>query len=336
MRIAFINNFYNFGGSTKTAYALAKEFSKEHQMQFYGFWDGEFREAFSKLGEAFILNSIGFDYEKDLDESILRFDPDIVHIFIPGSQNPSYFSRLPPRTKKFLTVLCNQKIGFDHLIFDKIFFQSEYGQSYTGLKYNGVVVRPGYDYYFAHREQKKTPTLSRVSAFCPSKLISHTVYAASIFKNNNWVVAGEIQDPKEYESIVRTKQEASIQNLAVVSNLTDEKVKAIIETTDIWHYPTSSEVFCFSALEAMAAAKPIISYKLDAVKEFFDTDDWLADGVADMIAKTEKMINLSPSERQKIGLANYQNYLKYSGKNFAARIMREYESVLNPNKSVTL
>jgi glycosyltransferase involved in cell wall biosynthesis len=95
-------------------------------------------------------------------------------------------------------------------------------------------------------------------------------------------------------------------------------------------------MFCFSVLEAMSAAKPVISYKLDAVKEFFDTDEWLADNPDDMLNKTEKLINLKPNEREAIGAVNYQNYLKHSAKNFAQRIIAEYQLAMNPNKSAPL
>lgn len=331
MKIAFINNFYNPGGSTKTAFALAENFSRFNEMQFYGFWDGPFRKRFAEIGEAFLMPAENFDYGDMIIKSLEEFDPDIIHVFIPGAQNPSYFYRLPSRAKKFATILCEQKIAFDHTVFDRIFFQSKYGEAFSGALSNGIVVRPGWECDFLEKEQRPRPVLSRVSAFCPSKLIDHTVLAAKHFNRNEWVVAGEIQDRKYYSDLIAFKQENSVRNLKIISNISDSLVEQIINDCDIWHYPTSSEVFCFSVLEAMAAKKPVISYKLDAVKEFFKTDEWLADGFDDMMAKTERMIGLSSIERQKIGVENYRSYLEHLPEIFAEKVMSEYEQFIESN-----
>lgn len=324
MRIVFVNNFYNAGGSTKTAYALAENFSKNHEMQFYGFWDGIYREKFSELGETFLLKSNNFDYDDLMIENIKVFNPDIIHIFIPGNQNPSYFKKLPEKAKKFVTVLCNQKLGFESSNFTKVFFLSKYGESFTGPVENGMVLRPGFDYSFEHKPQRQNPVIARVSAFCPSKLVDHTVFAAKKFPKNNFIIAGEVQDLEYYKHIISLKETEKIHNLRIFSNASDDLVAKILEDCDIWHYPTSSEVFCFSVLEAMAAKKPVISYKLDAVKEFFDYNDWLADDVDDMISKTAAMINRSPSEREEIGEKNYDLYLEYGSRIFSEKVMRQY------------
>jgi glycosyltransferase involved in cell wall biosynthesis len=328
MKIAFINNFYNPGGSTKTAFALAQKFSKDNEMQFYGFWDGIYREKFQEIGKTFLLESKNFDYKNEILESISHFSPDIIHIFMPGSQNPTYFYNLPAKSKKFITVLCNQKIGFDPSIFDKIFFLSKFGQSISGKFENSLIIRPSFNYDFKESEQNKIPILSRISAFCSSKLIDHTFKAAETFKNNSFNVGGEIQDLSYYQYLLSFKKNQHLDNVKIYHNMDDLAVKKIIEECDVWHYPTSSEVFCFSALEAMAAKKPVISYKLDAVKELFDSEDWLADDFGDMIAKTENLINKPKSERQKIGLKNYEMYLKNSVDIFANSIMNEYKKSL--------
>jgi len=332
MRIAYINNFYNPGGSTKTAYALASIISASNEMQFYGFWDGSFREKFDKIGEAHLLPSSNFDYGNELLSRLEKFDPDIIHVFIPGGQNPSYFNKLTPRSKKFATILCEQPIGFNTNLFDRIFFQSNYGENYSGKLNNGFVVRPGYEYEFEPTRQRDVPVLGRVSAFCPSKLVDHTVGAASIFKNNKFIVAGEIQDKNYYSHISNIQRQNNISNLSIMSNISDSLVGSVITGCDIWHYPTSSEVFCFSVLEAMSAKKPVISYKLDAVKEFFTDDQWLADSYDDMIEKTEKMINLNPQERQSIGESNYEVYLNHLPEIFAEKIMDHYDDVFKSNE----
>lgn len=331
MKIAFVNNFFNAGGSTKTAYSLAQNFSKNNEMQFYGFFDGIYRKKFESLGKTTLLNSTNFDYSDNLIEDINTFNPDIVHVFIPGAQNPSYFGKLPNTSKKFVTVLCEQKIGFDYNIFDKVFFLSKYGEKYTGPLHNGMVVRPGYEYDFLEKAQSKDPVIARVSAFCPSKMIDHTVLACARHKHLRTNIAGEIQDINYYKKILDMKSVLGLRNLKVQANVNDSIVEQTINDCDIWHYPTSSEIFCFSVLEAMAAKKPVISYKKDAVRELFDSDEWLADDMEDMFEKTSKLVKTPPSERSEIGRKNYLMYLKHRSDLFSDKIMAEYIKALNPN-----
>ena len=328
MRIVFINNFFNPGGSAKTALALAEKFYEKNEMRFYGFWDGCFRAKFSDFGLTKLLPSINFDYGFELIADLESFDPDIVHIFLPGAQNPSYINLLPSKAKKFITVLCEQKIAFDNKNFEKVLFLSNYSKNFNKSVDNSLVIRPSYDYNFLEKVQRSKPVLSRVSAFCRSKLLDHTFSAAAMFKKNDWVIAGEIQDQNYYKNLISTKELMGLKNLKIISNLSDSHKDSIINDCDIWHYPTSSETFCFSVLEAMAAKKPVISYKLDAVKEFFDSDEWLADSYDDMLEKTGRMISLSPAERTKIGISNYKLYIKNSSEFYADAVMKEYENAL--------
>ena len=298
-------------------------------MNFFGFFDGIYREKFEKIGKVKLMPSLNFDYSEELISNINDFDPDIVHVFIPGAQNPSYFNKLPKKSKKFVTVLCEQKIGFDHKLFENVFFISKYGQEFSGQVDNGVVIRPGYDYNFLEKMQSKKPSLARVSAFCPSKLIDHTMLCCARHRDLHSTVVGEIQDLGYYNNISIMRDELGLKNLKIIANAADGVVEDVITSCDIWHYPTSSEAFCFSMLEAMAAKKPIISYNNGAISEFFDTDDWLAYDIDDLFEKTSKMISLSPSERTAIGRANYMNYLKHNQEFFAATIMSFYKASLS-------
>jgi len=336
MRIAFINNFFNPGGSAKTALALAEKFHEKNEMRFYGFWDGCLRTKFAGFGPTRVLPSTNFDYDFDLIKDLESFDPDIIHIFLPGAQNPSYINLLPSKSKKFITVLCEQKIAFDSKNFEKVLFLSEYSKNFNKKITNSLVIRPSYEYDFLEKAQRERPVLSRVSAFCRSKLLDHTFSAASIFKKNDWVIGGEIQDSGFYQNLMATKEQLGLKNLKIISNISENLKNSIINDCDIWHYPTSSETFCFSVLEAMAAKKPVISYKLDAVKEFFDSEDWLADDFNDMIEKTSKMISLKPSERYAIGISNYKLYLKNNVEFYADSIMKEYEKALLNKNAVAL
>jgi len=334
MKIAFINNFFNAGGSAKTALSLANNFSKNNQMQFYGFWDGIYREKFEKLGKVSILKSLNFDYSDELLEELYKFSPDVVHVFVPGSQNPSYFKKFPTACKKFVTVLCEQKIGFDYLDFDKIFFISNYGEAFSGKKPNSIVIRPGYEYDFLEKVQSAKPSIARVSAFCPSKLIDHTVVACSEHKKLTSTIVGEIQDLQYYKAILNLRDQLGLKNMRIIANGSEELVYQTINDADIWHYPTSSEAFCFSVLEGIAAKKPVISYKSGAITELFDSTEWLADKMDDLLEKTNRLISLSPSERTEIGRKNYMMYMRHNSDIFAERVMAEYKKIIGKDESL--
>ena len=318
MKISLINNFFNPGGATKVSYSLAENLSQSHQMQFYGFLDGSYREKFGELGETFLLKGCQFDYGKDLIYNLEKFNPDIIHIFIPGEQNPSYFKKLPP-CKKFITVLCEQNIGFDPTIFERVFFLSEYSKGFCGNIKNGICIRPSIETNVAEKEQARIPAIGRISAFCPSKLIDHTILCAANNKNFMWTIAGEIQDENCFRNAMKAKTKLELSNLNIRTNLNEEEKLGILRSSDIWHYPTSSETFCFSILDAFAARKPVISYQNSAIPELFDNSEWLAKDIEDLQEKTHRMISLSAKERTCIGNNNYERYLKNSSSLFTQR-----------------
>ena len=343
MKIAFINNFYNSGGSTQTSYALAAELYSNNQMSFYGFWDGPYRDKFQKLGKANLLKTskicdgtLEFEYGDDLIEMLEKEDPDIIHIFLPGFQNPKYLPKLPQKAKKFVTVLCEQEIIFDPNFFDKVFFLSKHQIKFCKNPENSICVRPSIELDFSEKPQSKNPVLARVSAFCPSKLIDHTMQCAFNSMSSKWVIAGEIQSADTYNQIMRIKESNKLTNVGIVANINENLKRKIINNCDIWHYPTSAEVFCFSILEAFAARKPVLSYKNAAIPELFDSDEWLADDIDDLIEKTARLIRTHPSERDLIGKNNYGLYLKNSQQIFANNILSEYKKAMSRTQSAQL
>lgn len=87
-------------------------------MMFAGCIDGPFREKFSKLGQTHLFANNNFEYGQPLIDLVHSFNPDIIHIFIPGAQSLSFIEALP-KCKLFATVLCGQPVAFDHTKFKR-------------------------------------------------------------------------------------------------------------------------------------------------------------------------------------------------------------------------
>jgi glycosyltransferase involved in cell wall biosynthesis len=321
MRIAFINNFYNAGGSSMASYELAKAFSKNHEMMFVGSVDGPFREKFGKFGQTLLWSSKNFDYGQDITEKLEAFNPDITHVFIPGSQNPQLFSRLPGK-KKFATILCGQAVGFDPAQFNKIFFSSNYQAKLSPNVSNYKIVRYGISTDKKIKEQSEHPTFGRISTYCSSKMLHDTLLCASELRANNF--AGEILDSQYVIGLQAYAAHLELKNLLMESNITDDRKNEILSSIDVYHYPSSNEAFCFSLLEAFSHGLPAISYKNSAIPEMFDTDEWLCDDFEQLIEKTKLMASKSKKERQEIGINNFAIYQSHSPEIYVKTILNSY------------
>jgi len=325
MRIAFINNFFNAGGSSLASFNLAQTFSKNHEMMFAGCIDGPFRKKFSKLGQTHLFANNNFEYGQPLIDLLHSFNPDIIHIFIPGAQSLLFIDALP-KCKLFATVLCGQPVTFDHTKFKKIFFISKYQQAMSPLVNNGDIVRYGISSTETIAKQQEIPSFGRISSFCPSKMIHDTIYCAARMPENKFVIAGEILDKTYFEGLSAYLNYTGSQNTKILTNINDEQKKEIINTCDVYHYPTSNEAFCLSILEAFSHGKPVISYRNSAMTELFETDEWLCDDFESLLELTKKMASTSAQDRQTIGMKNFNLYKKYGADIYAQKIEQEYNS----------
>lgn len=330
MRIAFINNFYNQGGSSLAAYELAKKLSKENEMAFYGSVDGPFREKFEELGATYLLRSQHFEYDQHIVDLISNFNPDIIHVFIPGEQQLNYFQSLP-RCKRFVSVLCGQTVGFDESQFDKVLFSSNYQVSLNQHIKNYEIIRYGVESKELYTPQKQNVVFGRIASYCPSKMIHDTVYCANECRDNKFIIAGEILDPSYFKSINAYQKYFGNDNIEIKGSVSNEERDLIMNDIDVYHYPSSNEAFCFSILEAFANKKPVISYKNSAIPELFDTDEWLCDDFECLVDLTKKMAELSPDERTVIGESNYLKYKQHSTDLYASKIINIYNEVYSQN-----
>jgi glycosyltransferase involved in cell wall biosynthesis len=325
MRIAFINNFFNAGGSSLASFNLAQTLSKNHEMMFAGCVDGPFREKFSKLGQTYLFANNNFEYDQNLTDHLNRFSPDVIHIFVPGSQQLSFIGTLP-KCKLFASVLCGQTVGFDTSKFNKIFFSSEYQRSLSPNVSNFEIVKYGICSTESITQQREAPVFGRVSSFCPSKMIHDTIYCSARMPNNNFIIGGEILDRQYFDGITAYLNYTDAKNTNIFANVSDEQKQEIINSCDVYHYPSSNEAFCFSILEAFSCGKPVISYRNSAIPEMLETDEWLCDDFESLLELTKKMASTSAQDRQTIGMKNFDLYKKYGVDIYAQKIEQEYRN----------
>lgn len=356
-KILFINNFYNPGGSSLACLEIAKQFKDKYIMNFVGCYLGSLISEFDKYGIVFYGKELfhEFNYDNkalyvyndeynhitDLDQIIYGLDPDIIHVFIPGHENPSYFKKLSKlKCKKVCTILCGQEIGFDSNIFDRIIFPSKYNRNLSTKKEikNSTIVRYGIDLPSKPLKieklfNKKSPTFGRISAFCPSKKIIDTLRCAEKHNSSQFIIAGEIQDYQYYNYICR--EASKLNNVQILTNISDQIKREILEKIDILHYPSSNEAFCYSILEGMAYSKPIITYNSSAIPEFVEG----IDSHGFFIVKNEDIIELNNATSLIIDLfknkpAKYlqmcrDNYKIYKNQYTSDIYAKEIESVYN-------
>jgi glycosyltransferase involved in cell wall biosynthesis len=341
--ILHINNFYNPGGSAKACYEIAFNL-QEHNQSFVGFADGQTRYDFMNLGHAHLFKTIApFDYGQRVIDLISYFKPDIIHVYIPGHENPSYFNDIPLDIPKVCTVLCGQSIGFDPIIFDKITFLSDYSLNLNKnkcLNNKCLVVRGGMSpALIEEKEKKKTldnrnPVFGRVSAMCPSKKIEDTLYCAERMPENKFLIGGEVQDKNYCRELVRRAERLS--NVEFYVNITQKLKNSIYERSDIIHYPTSNETFCFSILEGMERGRAVISYNNSAIKELSNKDNLVLaedEDLDKLLSLTRRMASDSGYIKN-IGKLNKEVYEEfYTSQRYADDILSIYMEAIDVKKN---
>lgn len=327
MKILFINNFFNPGGSTLACLEPSKLLKDNgHELEFIGCYDGIKRKDFESIGKVHFLNVDKlFEYKSsDIIEICNSFNPDIIHIMIPGHEYPDYFNYLPYNCKKICTVLCGQKVGFDHTKFDTVIFPSKYGGSLSNIN-NGKIIRYGIN----DIEYKPIVTdkivFGRISAFCPSKQILATIYCANACKDKQFIIAGEVQDKNYFTSLVAHIKKHNIKNVRLEYNISEQRKQEILEEINVLHYPTSNEAFCYSILEGMRAGKAIISYYNSAIPELQHDNNLLLVSDNNLSSLIRETKNLSTDDVIKLGSKNRKVYEQfYSIEEYVRNLMNEY------------
>jgi len=334
MDILHVPNFYNPGGSAKACHEIAYNL-REHNQQFIGCVNGSYRYKFMDIGQSHLFDTIGpFDYGDRIHELIKYFKPDVIHVYIPGHESPSYFKDLPENLVKVCTVLCGQEIGFDPLTFDHLIFPSEYNRdlSLSNIQnINSSVIRYGstcpIEYNYTPIE-KEHIVFGRVTAFCSSKKILDTLQCALKLRDNTFLIGGEVQDKNYYREIVNFIRDNKLENVEIYLNMSDEMRESIYERIDVLHYPTTNEAFCFSILEGMERGLSVISYDNSAIPELNHKDNLVLveDGDIDQLVNETTRLSESKDDCNRLGKLNRSVYEEfYTSQRYSGDVLDLYE-----------
>lgn len=331
MKILHINNFANPGGSSIACYELAKELYRlGHKQQFMIQKNGSYLPKFNELGKARLYPELpNLDYIKEMVlHEISVFNPDVVHVWLPGHENPTFIYYLPSHIRKLCNILCNQTVGFNPEIFDKIIFISEFQKNLSPFIQRSNIIRYGLSLESKDHNVSNNIKIGRVSAFCPSKKIEDTIKCAAILPNNEFIIGGEVLDVKYWLYLQKLISDLKLDNVKMITNISEEDKLNILETVDIWHYPTSEEAFCISILEAMAYSKAIITYNDGALSELnHDNNLLLANSFNDLVEKTITLTG-DRNEIKRLGQLNKIIYDdNYRSDQYAKNMLDEYITI---------
>lgn len=368
-KILVINNFYNNGGSSACVLnAIDGYWDSAFEYSFLGNdsfgIDGvsRFRRYLNRQNQKSSLcyvainGDLSFDYSnipnhlvygrtQNVNKKFTRFrelvefhQPDVIHIYIPGEQPLHYLDAIKDlKIKKICTVLCDQRMGFDPNIFDQITFISKYlyNKNKDLLPPNkGIVIYPGVNKIARYNAGiSSQPVLGRISAYCPSKKLEHTIACAKIFPNAKFKIAGQIQNRPYYEHLLKVIKEQDIKNITLNTNISQDQKQQLLNEFDIYHYPTTSECFCISIAEAIGNGMPVISYNNGAVPEFIenhsDNGFALCNDFYDLVRETGKMIDMFHNKKDEfleLGRKNKTIYCKkYTIERYRKDICKLYE-----------
>ena len=316
MNILHFVNFYNGGGSTKTCFEHVKNLSN-HNHVFIGSDEGEYKNYFSQLGKSYtVYRDSNFNYPELLVKEIIRKNKiDLVHFYLPGHENPSFLRNID--LPKICTFLCGQKCGFDYDLFDHVRFISEYNKNLNEdslPKFKSYsVIRCGLGSASQEfRPPRKTDnvTFGRISAFCPSKRLLDTLECAKNFKNNKFILAGQIQDQNYFNQVKSFIKENNLTNTALEVNITEQRKEFLYDNIDVLHYPTTNEAFCYSIVEGMQRSKSVISYYDSAIPELKNESELKlveTDNIEELISSTDYYIK-NPEVSAMHGSKNRSSY----------------------------
>lgn len=351
MKILYIHNFYNPGGSALACLELAKAYESKHQMEFVGFLPGMMYDEFNAIGPAHIVPcDTGLNYPPDVIKGIINdFQPDLIHVFLPGHESPAYFDVLPTGIPAVCTVLCMQSAGFDMSHFNKVTFLSKANmklssdQTLSGID---VVVRPGLGLTsLPHPEPNEPLVFGRISAFCPSKKIHETIKCASACPDNLFIIAGEIQDQNYYQECMDMIRSYYMScNIDIEVNITEQRKQELYDQIDVLHYPTSDEAFCYSIVEGMQRGMPVISTPNSAIPELMHKDesvliqeDIFGTGKAETLQElTKRVASWDRNEYNRvseIARLTYENH--YTRARYAQDMHNVYDEVLEAQMNVS-
>jgi len=178
---------------------------------------------------------------------------------------------------------------------------------------------------FSERE-KLVVTVSR---FTPEKRLESMVEVARRLPDYRFVIAGSTAGYSKpvIERIRRAAEEASVSNVEIETDLSDEEIRNVLGKARFYLHPPFAEHFGIAIAEAMAAGAIPIVYRDGG--GWTDLVSSVDEGLGySSIEEVEKIISEMSAERaEEVRLKAWRHVSKFSEKNFAEKLLRIVESL---------
>lgn len=175
---------------------------------------------------------------------------------------------------------------------------------------------------FINRSYHITPNLKIifVGHVIPSKGVLEIFTLALLLPQHEFFLVG---NSTWYES----QRIAIPNNVQLVGEVSRDKVYSLLYSSDVFLFPSHSEGFPLSILEAMGAQLPIVATNVGAISEIVtDKGGYVVDvkGVNQMKLAIEELQN--PEKRSSMGIYNYQRVTAlYSSENIIKKLLSYYQ-----------
>jgi len=348
-KVLHVVNWIGLRGSEKTCLNFAKHTPQyDHTFIARTITNAEAEKEFIGVGEVRISINFGtggmFDYSDITPEFIKENNIDIINVYLPGDNLPSYIKGLKDcGVKIVLSVLCAKKCHFGPEHFDSVVVLSEFAAS-LNPHLNPEWVYPTVEVlesqatkddillrYFDFYELAKNPILiSRVGSIEQVKHVEDFLKLAKTFEyldNVYFLYAGVAET--SYLNKLKSKYYGI--NIAYGGVLTEQEKNDINAVSDVCLYPTEFESFGYSLAEPMSHGVPVVTYNESASPETVGDGGVVVD-FNNLVQLTKALAELMsrPLLRKKLGdkaLARWET--SFAPGIYQDKVVAIYEGLLN-------
>lgn len=344
-RILHVINWIGDRGSEKTVLNAAKTMDQyDHVFLSKQVISMEALDDFMEVGTVIMeeqdTNPGSFEYPTLTDDFVAEHNIDLVVIYLPGDELPSYTESLS--CKKVLHVLCAKKCLFESDGFDAVTVPSGYAST-LNPHMDPIWVYPVVEKleptetrqevitrYFPDADPEDSILISRVGSIETVKHVEDSLRIAMSFRhveNLLFLVAG-IGDQRYIDQLFNHYKGP---RLVYAGRISEQEKANINAASSVCLYPTEFEAFGYSLAEPMSHGCPVVTYNESACPETvgeggiaveFNNLPAIAGAMVDLIAR--------PYYREKLGkLAQERWQSCFTHESYAEKVSAIYERVLN-------
>ncbi|HLP76031.1 MAG TPA: glycosyltransferase family 1 protein [Candidatus Paceibacterota bacterium] len=157
-----------------------------------------------------------------------------------------------------------------------------------------------------------------------------TAFAAIAGRSDvKFVIAGVIGEQQRQELLAHAAQLGLTERIVLFGYADDQQLVNLYRFAECLTYASFYEGFGFPVVEAMACGCPVITSRISSMPEIVPDTDWLVDpyNTPEITRKMEKILALSPSDRQQLISRNQQHAKSFTWERAARQTINVFEQV---------